>query len=774
MNEKILQTLEYEKVKALFGPYLATAQGQRELTDLQPSADRTKIEAAFDELTDFVAVSQESGSLQLSATTDVSEILKRLELAANLSAPEFVALKKLVSVVMTVRAYFDSVENTEFPYLHELTEKLSDLSSLARKLDIFDDAGNLLDTASDTLFGLRKSIKRNEASVRKVLQDLLSKNASALSEPLITIRNDRQVLPVRAASKNRVAGVVHDISASGQTLYIEPNSAVSLNNAISQARIEEKNEIARLFAELSAALQADVPDLRQSAWVLGKIDMIQAKTTFLAREAATIPEIRADKNIQLLAARHPLISKEKAVTNDILFDEDLNTIVITGPNTGGKTITLKTVGLLTLMAQSGLPITAKSGSQIAIFDAIFADIGDEQSIEASLSTFSSHMTAIVDILTKANAKSLVLFDELGAGTDPKEGAALAIAILENLRQKNVKTLATTHYPELKVYGLETDTVLNASMVFDIETMQPTYKLSLGVPGSSNALEISRRLGLSAEIIAAADDLLTDEEHDLNAMILRLEETTRLADEKLQQAEALQYEASKKEAALENRTNALIRNKDQLEAAANRDAAEIVTKAREEVQAILQQLNEKMQLKPHEVISAMAELDALAPDLSQNKVLKKAKAQRGLSAGAEVMVTSYGQHGRLERLLKDGRWEVSMGNITAKLNESEFELLQSAPEPKAKSRHITRSAASSIKAQLDLRGTRYEAAALELDSYIDQALLANLNQITIVHGIGTGVIRDMVQEKLAKNKHIKSFSYAPMNAGGSGATIAILK
>ncbi|GAB2024680.1 endonuclease MutS2 [Lactovum odontotermitis] len=776
MNEKILETLEFDRVRALFAPFLQTAQGRTELMNLSISSEPERIQSWLDELSEFAAVVSENENPQLLHTQDLTEVLKRLELNASLAGPEFLAIKKVLSAATRLRQYFENVQNVDFPVLEKTTEKLTNLSALSKILSVFDESGVLMDNASPLLSEVRRGMKRDQEQIRKIMQELLSKRSSELTENLITMRNERPVLPVRADSKSKIAGVVHDISSSGQTLYIEPSAAVERNNALNQKRIEEKNEIARIYAELSEKLTVYTPEIRQSAWVVGRIDLIHAKNEFLKRHHATIPEISADKKIELFAAVHPLLDFKTAVKNDILFDENLNTIVITGPNTGGKTITIKTVGLLTLMAQAGLPITAATGSSLAVFTEIYADIGDEQSIEQSLSTFSSHMTNLVKILKSANSDCLVLVDELGAGTDPKEGAALAKAILEELRQRHIKTLATTHYPELKAYGLETENVSNASMEFDIEKMRPTFKLRLGVPGRSNAIEISSRLGLPEKVVKAAKEELNLDsgEQDLNSLIERLEAQVQEQDEKLLTISRLEHENSRMSAELTREKQTFEREKSKMKAAAESEAAEIASKARLEAQSILKKLNDKMLLKPHEVIAAMAELDSLAPDLSKNRVLRKAKAERGLRDGAEVLVTSFGQHGRLVKREKDGRWQVAIGSIIAKVDEADIEVLVTAEKPKAKSKNISRQVNSNIKAQLDLRGTRYEEAAMELDNYIDQALLANLGQITIVHGIGTGVIRELVQKKLAKNKHIKSFEFAPMNAGGSGATIATLK
>ncbi|MGO2645311.1 MAG: endonuclease MutS2, partial [Lactococcus cremoris] len=526
MNKKILQILEYDKVKEQFMNALTTAQGQKELSDLVPLTDKDKIQLLFDEVADFRLLTQENGLLNLGKTNDLTEILRRLELEASLSGKEFVEIKKVIQLGINIQRFFDEAENVETPSLNITLEKLVDLSGLIKKLEIFDNAGSLYDNASLELMHIRASIKSHQSEIRKIMQEMLTKNLSSLSENVITIRNDRQVLPVKAENKNKIAGVVHDMSASGQTLYIEPNAVVSLNNKLNQKRIEERQEITRIYRELAEELKPYSFDIRQNAWLIGHIDFVRAKYLYLTANKASLPALTNDKDIILFAARHPLIDAKMVVANDIKFDRTLNTIVITGPNTGGKTITLKTVGLLTILAQSGLPILADDGSRIHLFDDIFADIGDEQSIEQSLSTFSSHMTNIVQILAQADENSLVLFDELGAGTDPKEGAALAIAILENLRKRNVKTMASTHYPELKAYGVETQQVINASMEFNIDKMQPTYHLQLGVPGRSNALEISRRLGLPETIISEAGQQISESEHDVNQMIEKLEEKTR--------------------------------------------------------------------------------------------------------------------------------------------------------------------------------------------------------------------------------------------------------
>ena len=778
MNKKILDILEFDQIKAQIARSLSTSQGQNEMAHLSPISDKARIQKWFDELSEFGTIVQENGPVPLSNTADLTEILRRIELDASLASQEFAKIKKVLRLANETRHFFEQAVNVSFPVLGQTIDKFVDVAYLLGLLQVIDSAGALSDTASDKLYTLRQNIKKGDAEVKKILAEILSKSQSSLTESIITIRQGRPVLAVRSDSKNKVPGIVHDMSASGQTFYIEPNRVVQLNNDLVLKKIEEKNEVARILRELAEAIKPHIDDIRQNTWLIGQIDLINAKYRYQVAQKATVPLISDHKAIKLYAARHPLIDPKVVVANDLFFDQTLETIVITGPNTGGKTITLKTLGVVQLMAQSGLPILADLGSQVGIFTEIFADIGDEQSIAQSLSTFSSHMTNIVSILGQVDAKSLVLFDELGAGTDPKEGAALAISILDFLKSKHVKTLATTHYPELKAYGVESDGVENASMAFDLDNFRPTYRLVQGVPGRSNALEISRRLGLPTQILAEAAGFLTEDEHDVNVMIASLEQKNQEMLESAKQIKVLEKDNELLHHDLSRALETFNRDREKELNKAREEAQDIVKVAVEEADNILKNLQEKSLLKPHEIIDAKHQLGELAPeivDLSKNKILKKAKAKRGLKPGVEVLVLSYNQRGNLVRLVKDGRWEVQMGLITTKLSEDEFEPIE--PEEtvkKTKTKAVKKTVTSNIKAQLDLRGVRYEEAQKMLDDYMDQALLANLHQITIVHGIGTGVIRDMVREYLQRSRHVKSYTYAPQNAGGSGASIVTLK
>lgn len=778
MNKKILDILEFDKVKQLFEPYLQTEQGEMELAALTPTDKKESIETAFMELEDMEQILLEEPRFAVSTIQDVRPVAKRLEMEASLNIDELLALKAVLRVTHELKDFYDNLENVRLERLNRLFDNLVDLPRLQGGLQAINEGGFVESFASEKLAKIRRRIQENEHQVREILQDLLKSKADMLADAVIASRNGRNVLPVKNTYRNRIAGVVHDISASGNTVYIEPRAVVNLNEEIANHRADERYEIIQILEELSDTLRPHAAEIANNAWIIGHLDLIKAKYRFMRDCKAVVPEVSSNRSIQLLQLRHPLI--ENAVANDLHFTEDLTEIVITGPNTGGKTIMLKTLGLAQIMAQSGLPILADPGSRVGIFSQVFADIGDEQSIEQSLSTFSSHMTNIVSILHQVDTASLILLDELGAGTDPQEGAGLAIAILEDLRLRGIKTMATTHYPELKAYGIETAGVQNASMEFDTASLRPTYRFMQGVPGRSNAFEIARRLGLSETIIQDAMKM-TNTDNDVNQIIEKLEAQTLESRKRLDTIQEVEQENLKFNRALRKLYNELTRERETELNKAREEAKEIVDMALSESDRILQGLHAKSQLKPHEIIEAKAQLKKLAPeivDLSKNKVLKKAKKARAPKVGDEILVISYGQRGTLVKQLKDGRWEAQVGLIKMTLEEKEFNLIKAekeATQPKKRQVNVVkRSNTSGPRARLDLRGKRYEEAMQELDGFIDQALLNNMAQVDIIHGIGTGVIREGVTKYLRRNKHVKSFEYAPQNAGGSGATIVTFK
>ncbi|CAM2828604.1 endonuclease MutS2 [Streptococcus mutans] len=776
MNTKILKALEFDKVKKQFAHFLQSEQGQMELNDLLPMTNQEKIERSFAEIADVAQIFQEYASFGFGHSQDISESLRRLELGADLNTQELLAVKRILQMSAELKDFYDNLENVDLQILDCLFEKVETFPDLQGSLQAINDGGFIEDFASPELTKIRHHIHQNEQQIRQILQEMLKKQGDLLAENLIASRSGRSVLPVKNTYRHRIAGVVHDISASGNTVYIEPRVVVNLNEEMTQARADERHEMTRILHDLSDRLRSQTDIIGNNAWLLGHIDFVRGKYLYMRENQASLPSLTTDQTIRLLSVRHPLLSNP--IANDLHFEHDTTAILITGPNTGGKTIMLKTLGITQLMAQSGLPILADEGSKVAVFKDIFADIGDEQSIEQSLSTFSSHMTHIVEILQKANKDSLVLFDELGAGTDPQEGAALAMSILEHLRLSDIKTMITTHYPELKAYGIETEFIENASMEFDLVTLSPTYHFMQGVPGRSNAFEIARRLGLSEIIVAEAENL-TNTDSDVNKIIERLENQTIESRRRLDNIREVEQENLKFNRAVKKLYNEFSHAQDKELRKAKLKAQEIVDKALAESDFILKNLQDKAQLKPHEIIEAKGKLKQLAPEieLSKNKVLKKAKKKRAAKVGDDIIVSSYGQRGTLTKRFKDGRWEAQVGLIKMTLQESEFDLVKSDKAQASQKRQahlVKRTSQKAPSARLDLRGKRYEEAMQELDEFIDQALLNNMAQVDIIHGIGTGVIRDGVTKYLRRNKQVKEFGYAPQNAGGSGATIVTFK
>ena len=747
-----------------------------ELNDLLPMTNQEKIERSFAEIADVAQIFQEYASFGFGHSQDISESLRRLELGADLNTQELLAVKRILQMSAELKDFYDNLENVDLQILDCLFEKVEMFPNLQGSLQAINDGGFIEDFASPELTKIRHHIHQNEQQIRQILQEMLKKQGDLLAENLIASRSGRSVLPVKNTYRHRIAGVVHDISASGNTVYIEPRAVVNLNEEMTQARADERHEMTRILHDLSDRLRSQTDIIGNNAWLLGHIDFVRGKYLYMRENQASLPSLTTDQTIRLLSVRHPLLSNP--IANDLHFEHDTTAILITGPNTGGKTIMLKTLGITQLMAQSGLPILADEGSKVAVFKDIFADIGDEQSIEQSLSTFSSHMTHIVEILQKANKDSLVLFDELGAGTDPQEGAALAMSILEHLRLSDIKTMITTHYPELKAYGIETEFIENASMEFDMVTLSPTYHFMQGVPGRSNAFEIARRLGLSEIIVAEAENL-TNTDSDVNKIIERLENQTIESRRRLDNIREVEQENLKFNRAVKKLYNEFSHAQDKELRKAKLKAQEIVDKALAESDFILKNLQDKAQLKPHEIIEAKGKLKKLVPEieLSKNKVLKKAKKKRAAKVGDDIIVSSYGQRGTLTKRFKDGRWEAQVGLIKMTLQESEFDLVKSDKAQASQKRQahlVKRTSQKAPSARLDLRGKRYEEAMQELDEFIDQALLNNMAQVDIIHGIGTGVIRDGVTKYLRRNKQVKEFGYAPQNAGGSGATIVTFK
>ncbi len=787
MNKRILATLEFAQVKQQIAKYLVTAQGKEELRDLLPVTDQQVIAAWLEETADGMKVQRLRGGIPVPKIENIRPHMKRIEIGADLNGLELAQVSRVLSTTSEVQRFLEELADSELEFLrlYDWQEQLTTLPALSRRLkEAIDEDGRVTDDASPELRTIRNNIRRSEQSIRETLDGIVrGSNARYLSDAIVTMRNERYVIPVKQEYRGVFGGVVHDQSASGQTLFIEPRQIVELNNRLRQHQIAERNEITRILAELSAELVPYRKDIIHNAYVIGKFDFMNGKARFAKELKAVVPTISAENQVIFKQARHPLIDQEKVVANDILIGQEYQAVVITGPNTGGKTITLKTLGLLQLMGQAGLPIPAAEESQMGIFKEIFADIGDEQSIEQSLSTFSSHMTNIVEILRKVDDQSLVLFDELGAGTDPQEGAALAIAILDEIGAKSAYVMATTHYPELKVYGYNRPNTINASMEFDVDTLSPTYRLLIGVPGRSNAFEISKRLGLDGHVIEAAKQIMDGESQDLNEMIADLENRRKMAETEYLAVRQYVDEAQRLHQELQAAYSYFFEERENELAKARKKANGLVEEAQEESEKIIADIR-KMQLtggqarvKEHELIDAKTRLSDLRQEeshLQQNKVLKKAKQAKKLKAGDEVLVTSYGQRGELIKQLANGHWEVQLGILKMKVSEDDIQPVAPSKEPVQRVVSLRSAESAHVANQLDLRGKRYEEALSEVDQYLDAAILAGYPQVTIVHGKGTGALRQGILEYLKNHRSVKSYEFAPANQGGNGATIVKFK
>ncbi|WP_270998301.1 endonuclease MutS2 [Listeria seeligeri] len=785
MDKKVEAILEFDKIKKQLTEFASSSLGEQAILALTPDTDFQVVQKAQLETEEGAKIIRLRGSAPITGLTDVNAHLKRLEIGGDLNGLEIYQIGNNLRVSRQMKNFMaDLLEvGVELPLLGALAEELLVLKDVEEDIAIsIDESGKVLDTASESLSSIRRTLRRTEDRVREKLESYLrDRNASKmLSDAVITIRNDRYVIPVKQEYKGHYGGIVHDQSASGQTLFIEPQSVVDLNNERKALQAKENQEIERILAEISASLAGWIKEIHHNTFILGRFDFILAKARFGKAMKAVTPHLSDNGVVRLFAARHPLLERDKVVANDIYLGEDFTTIVITGPNTGGKTITLKTLGLLTLMAQSGLQIPTQEDSTIAVFEHVFADIGDEQSIEQSLSTFSSHMTNIVSILAKVNHKSLILYDELGAGTDPQEGAALAISILDASHAKGASVVATTHYPELKAYGYNRAHATNASVEFNVETLSPTYKLLIGVPGRSNAFDISRRLGLSETIITEARSLVDTESADLNDMISSLEEKRNLAESEYEEARELALGADALLKDLQKEISNYYQQKDKLIEQASDKAAKIVEKAEAEAEEIIHelrtmQLNGAAGIKEHELIDAKTRLGKAKPK-TINKTIPQAPKQKPhvFQNGDNVRVLSLGQKGTLLNKINNTEWNVQIGIIKMKIKTTDLEYIQ--PEKPKKQRIITsvHSSDSPAKSELDLRGERYEDALQKVDKYLDEALLAGYPQVAIIHGKGTGALRTGVTEYLKNHRMVKSIRFGAAAEGGNGVTIVEFK
>lgn len=788
MNSKIIEKLEYNRIIKQLSDLAITAPAKEQALTLMPSSNFDEVKKSIDQTRVLSNILRVKGPMPITDFKDVRASLKRLKIKANLNGEELGNIFLILSLAKDVSQFTADLEEREIDTrpIEKTLKNLAIPEDLFKKLNqAIEYDGTVKDTASSKLMQLRHDIQSNETDIKNHMNDYISgKHTQYLSENIVTIRDGRYVLPVKQEYKNKFGGVVHDQSASGQTLFVEPQAVLVLNNRQQNLMAQERQEIHRILIELSELAGMYQKEIKNNAAALTQLDFLSAKSKLAKAMKATEPVLNQDHVIKLRKARHPLIDPKKVVPNNIELGTSFDTMLITGPNTGGKTITLKTLGLLQLMAQAGLFITAEEGSQLTVFNEIYADIGDEQSIEQSLSTFSSHMDQIIKIMKDVTEDDLVLIDELGAGTDPEEGASLAIAILDDLRGAQAKIAITTHYPELKLYGYNRARTTNASMEFDLKKLAPTYRLRIGIPGQSNAFAIAHQLGMNEAVVDKARSLMNDEDSDINKMIERLTKQTKAAE---QLHETLKQNVDQSITLKRQLQNGLDWYNQQVQKQlekAQEKADEMLAKKRQKADKIINDLEEQRraggQVRTNKVIEAKGALNKLEREnqnLAQNKVLQREKRRHDVSIGDTVKVLSYGQQGVITKKLADHEFEVQIGILKVKVTDRDVEKISTQAVPKKAERAVRSSRglrSTRASSELDLRGQRYEEALTNLDRYIDSSLLAGLNTVTIIHGIGTGAIRNGVQQYLKRNRHVKSYSYAPANQGGTGATIVHLQ
>ena len=784
MQDKVLKTLEFTKIIAQLQNHASSSLGKSLTEQLIPKTDLDEVKYSQFETDQAATVYRLKGNVPLGGIFDIRSHIKRARIGGVLSPVELMETSSTLRAGRNLRRFLEDMQENEIdlPILYEYKDQIVNLSDLEKDINVaIGDNGEVLDSASDTLRQLRQQLRTNEARVREKLESMIrsSNAAKMLSDAIVTIRNDRFVIPVKQEYRSHYGGIIHDQSASGQTLFIEPQSIVQLNNTLQDIRVKESREVERILSELSNMVGTYAEDLLLNVSLLAKLDFAFAKAKYAKAIHASMPIMNNQGIIKLKKARHPLIPRDEVVANDIILGESYGTMVITGPNTGGKTVTLKTVGLCTLMAMAGLQVPAMDGSELAVFKSVYADIGDEQSIEQSLSTFSSHMVNIVEILETLDYESLVLFDELGAGTDPQEGAALAISILDEAHTRGAKVIATTHYPELKAYGYNKDGVINASVEFDVETLSPTYRLLIGVPGRSNAFEISTKLGLNDRIIRNARGMVGAESNKVENMIASLETSRKEAEKDWQEAEEYLRSAEDLHKDLQKQLVEYEDKKDALMEKAKQEARQLVEKAQAEAEEIIRDLRKmrmekSAEVKEHELIEAKRRLNEAKPE--ESKKIRKAvsSSKRVLKPGDEVKVLTWGQIGQLLEKISDHEWNVQVGIMKMKVDEKDLEFKKS-PKP-VETKTITKIKGKDfhVNLELDLRGERYENALARVEKYIDDALLAGYPRVSIIHGKGTGALRQGVREYLKNHRSVKTMRFGEASEGGIGVTIVELK
>ena len=786
LYEKSLIKLELDQVLSLLAECAGSVGGKEACFRVRPSSDLEEVELLLQQTTAASDLCTRKGNPVFGDVNDMSASLERAERGGSLQPVELLRIAGVLRCARNIKGYV--AEDEKATVLDALFNALTPNKYLEDKIfGAILSEEEIADNASPALADIRRHMRIQAGKIRDSLQKVISSPAYAkyLREPIITIRQGRYVVPVKSEFKNDVPGLVHDVSATGSTYFVEPMSAVNANNALRELELKEKKEIERILAELSSEAAGHRDDINLDYQMLVQLDVIFAKAKLAYRMRAWPPIMNDQGKVELRNARHPLIDQKKVVPISVRLGSDFDTMIITGPNTGGKTVTLKTIGLLTLMAECGLHVPAGDGSTLSTFDAILADIGDEQSIAQSLSTFSSHMKTIVDVVEQCDDRTLVLFDELGAGTDPAEGAALAMAIIEFCRKMRSRVVATTHYAELKLYAMRTKGVINASCEFDVETLRPTYKLLIGVPGKSNAFAISRKLGLSEEILKEADDLVGKSDKDFEDVLSQLEQQRQQMEAARIEAERLKQETAKIKQQSEEYNTQLRKEKEKAMESARREAQQIIedarfaaNKASEELKALRKQLSESadasnLNQRQAEVRRSLNEMESKLRSAQPKQ--ERPEPKRGILVGDTVELLKLGTKASVIAINKDGSYQLQAGILKLNAKADEIYLLENENPYKAKGGRPAHSGRemkmAAMSSEVDLRGMDAVEAVCVMERYLDEAMRSNLPTVRIIHGKGTGVLRNAVHQSLKRNKYVKKFRLGVYGEGEDGVTIA---
>ena len=793
MNQKALETLEYRKIIAQLKREMGSAASAKLADELTPLTSEKIIKEELRSTTEAVDLIVRKGPLPTGGLYDIREALLLAKKGGSLTMRQLLEVQNVLGISSEVVAFMHDDALPELKYIGEMVDLIVEFTSLEKEISrciLTED--EMADNASPKLKDIRRSIHQQNQAIKNKLSRIItsSSNKTYLQDAIVTMRDGRYVIPVKQEYRSFFPGMVHDQSKGGATLFIEPQGVVELNNKLRELEVEEQLEIARILAELSSRVAEHYREIRSNLELLIKLDFIMAKGKLSCKMHASEPKIDVDGELRLISARHPLIEYKKAVPVDIRIGGDYRTLIITGPNTGGKTVSLKTAGLLVMMAQSGLHIPASHASTLPIFGEVFADIGDEQSIEQSLSTFSSHMKNIVSIIDKASYDSLVLVDELGAGTDPTEGAALAIAILERFYDSGALTMATTHYNELKKYALATSGVENAAMEFDVETLTPTYRLLIGVPGKSNAFEISKKLGLSESVIERASEHIKHGDMEFENVISSIEDDKRKAAADRLDAESMRAEIEERLKKLEEKEKAISEKRADIISEAKREARELLRETKSAVKDVQKDLRRLQKSGAHTNLNTGALEKSRrkineAEDLVSEKVVKQVNSEPvsadTLKIGDRVKLLTIGQNGTILSLPDEkGNLMINIGALKVKARLQDLMLINEGkdrkPQAKSSSKYgsLLRSKSSSVSASINVMGKNLEDALADVEKYLDDVYMAGLDMVSIIHGRGGGILKDGIRQMLKRKKYVDSYGAASYNDGGEGVTVVRMK